>query len=481
MREQEKEKKKELDQLAARTYEQVKNPDEFLELIHKMKRGERVDIPLAAFSYIFRNIDEFTIFDKNGNLTIINQDDYFKFKEKASSMLENHSHKENKNKIEDIIKAEKEKISNGPIEIIEHEDGTFMKKDYVARVIEITKPNDEKILINMDDDSIILENIEDIDIETNSSKKLDKKEYAKKEQKRETKEKEMKQKVKMLEHEKSEIEQKLEEEKIKNVKNEDNINSAIENVQEQEKNQSVSKNQPEEKELELEKVENEKDSKKEIKNKKENIKNKIKEKQEKEIKKEKKEEKVKLTFDGSLNNFCQQIKHTIITDIIRFVALCDTDSCRKCVVYDNNVDCILINTYWFVHKLSLLIKNENERETFLDTIFSDKKKGFLDNNFLTQIIEKINHASSLKFGVKIINQEEKENKIINFKSAKIRDEKDEKLYQGTFLYMFMRNDVFKNSLNKNGELDLVFENGCSVEITDESGIKLTYENVNKFI
>ena len=143
-RQDEKERIKELEKFKQRTYEQAKNPDHFLELILKMRMGEEVKIPLAAFSYIYKNLERFTIFDKEGNITIINQEDYFKFKNKAIKLIEQNQEKDVQ--IEKIIEQEKEKVVRNPIEIIEHEDGTFIKKDYVAKTIEIKKPNDEKTI-----------------------------------------------------------------------------------------------------------------------------------------------------------------------------------------------------------------------------------------------------------------------------------------------------------------------------------------------
>ena len=365
MRQEEKAKKKELDEIQKLTLEQVKNPDEFLELILKMKMGERVNIPLAAFSYIYKNLDSFTIFDKDGNLTIINKDKYFEFKEKASNLIKDNS-VENKEKIEDIINKEKDKIAKNPIEIIEYEDGTFIKKDYVARTIEIKKSNDEKILINMDDDSVILENIEDIE---NGNKKIDKTEFAKQEQKKEKDAKEIKQKLKLLEHEKEEVEEELEKEKIKNKQGKNDLDIAIENVQNQEKISSYEEDRSEEKELNVENFEVPKNIEK-IKIPETNTLNKNnKQKNKKENKKEIEPGKVKLTFDTDSTHFSNQIKHTLVADIIKFIVLYDIDSCRKCVVYDANVDCILINTNWFIHRLSLMIIDNKERETFIETIF----------------------------------------------------------------------------------------------------------------
>lgn len=477
MSQEEKIRKKEINDYQKLTLEQAKNPDEFLELILKMKMGERVDIPLAAFSYIYKNLDTFTIFDKDGNLTILNRDKYFEFKRKASSLIEENTDRGNKDKISNIIKEEKEKIATSPIEIIEHEDGTLIKKDYVARTIEIKKSNDEKILINMDDDSVVLENIENVKIDA-QNKSIDKKEYAKKEQKREQNEKEMKQKLKLLEHEKNEKEEELAKEKKKNLNNNNKeLDAAIQEVQNIEKKQSAELKQDKEKEHNLDKIDEARSVEKSNINKKEILNTKIKEKKKNEVKEEKNITQFKLTFDNNLMHFCQQIKHTTVEDIIHFIALCDINVCRKFVVYDANVDCILINTNWFIYRISLLIENENERETFLNKIFTDKKKAFIDNDFLSKIIEKINYAGSYKFGAIIFSQEKKDKKIINFKSAKILDKKTDKLYQGTFLYMLMRNEIFKNNLNKDKKLDKIVSSEFCVELSDNSATKINYEDV----
>ena len=81
MQQKEKEKKREIDKFRYYTYEQAKNPDQILELILKIKKGEKVDIPLAAFSYIYKNLNKFTIIDKAGNLRIMNYEKFQEFKD----------------------------------------------------------------------------------------------------------------------------------------------------------------------------------------------------------------------------------------------------------------------------------------------------------------------------------------------------------------------------------------------------------------
>ena len=478
MRQEEKEKEKELDKVQKLTLEQVKNPDEFLELIMKMKMGERVNIPLAAFSYIYKNLDSFTVFDKDGNLTIINKDKYFEFKEKATNLIKNNS-VENQAKIEDIIKKEKDKIAQNPIEITEHEDGTFVKKDYVSRIIEIKKPTDEKILVNMDDNSIILENIEELKIENkekNSNDKTDKKEFAKQQQQKEKEVKELKQKLKLIEYEKSELEGKLAKEMANDKEENEELETAIEGVKSEDKSIVTEEENEDEIDIEIKKQEVEKDIKNRDKPEDKKVDNKIKETEQNKTKKQKEKQKIKLKYNDNMH-FLNQIKHINIADIVQFIVLYDSNSCRKFVVYDDNVGCILINVIWFIYRFSTMLEDENERETFLNTIFTNKKQGFVDQDFLGEIIKKMNHAANYKFGAGILSQEKKDGKNINFRIAKIRDGKDGKLYRGAFLYMFVKNNTFKNILNQNKQLDSILENECSVEITDENANRIRYEDV----
>lgn len=78
---------KEQQKTRQRTLEEIKNPDRILEIILQIKRGEEVKIPLAAFDYIYRNMNKFSIVDKKGRVTIINEEDYFKFKQEAITLM----------------------------------------------------------------------------------------------------------------------------------------------------------------------------------------------------------------------------------------------------------------------------------------------------------------------------------------------------------------------------------------------------------
>lgn len=149
---QEVEMEKESQRSRQRMLEEIQNPDLVMETIIKMKRGEEVSIPLAAFDYIYRNLNKFTLIDKVGKITIVNQEDYFKFKEKALSLMK--SGEEKALNIEEVMKEIQEREAKKPIEITKHEDGTVVKTDHVARRTEIIKPNGEKVIINHKTDTM---------------------------------------------------------------------------------------------------------------------------------------------------------------------------------------------------------------------------------------------------------------------------------------------------------------------------------------
>ena len=60
-------------------------------------------------------------------------------------------------------------------------------------------------------------------------------------------------------------------------------------------------------------------------------------------------------------------------------------------------------------------------------IYKNKITGFIENGFLSKIIEKINKATIKDIATKILYQEEKENLTVNFKSVKIVDKEKNKL------------------------------------------------------
>ena len=165
---QQKEIEKEMQKTRQRSIDELRNPDRVLETIMKIKRGEQVTIPIAAFDYIYRNMKKFSIVDKNGRITIINQEDYFRFKQEALALME-----QSKNEIinaKEILANIDKTVAENPIEIMKYDDGTMVKIDHVSRTAEVTKPNGEMIFIDHKTETMVSHNLVE-NIEQKSTKK----------------------------------------------------------------------------------------------------------------------------------------------------------------------------------------------------------------------------------------------------------------------------------------------------------------------
>lgn len=165
---QQKEIEKEMQKTRQRSIDELRNPDRVLETIMKIKRGEQVTIPITAFDYIYRNMKKFSIVDKNGRITIINQEDYFRFKQEALALME-----QSKNEIinaKEILANIDKTVAENPIEIMKYDDGTMVKIDHVSRTAEVTKPNGEMIFIDHKTETMVSHNLVE-NIEQKSTKK----------------------------------------------------------------------------------------------------------------------------------------------------------------------------------------------------------------------------------------------------------------------------------------------------------------------
>ena len=76
--------------------------DDIEEIIRKITNKESVDIPLPVFDYIYRNLNKFAIFDREGNISFV---EYEKFK---SVIDEKNLFEEDKQKEKDIEQLIKE-------------------------------------------------------------------------------------------------------------------------------------------------------------------------------------------------------------------------------------------------------------------------------------------------------------------------------------------------------------------------------------
>ena len=218
---QEIEMEKESQKSRQRMLEEIQNPDLVMETIIKMKRGEMVAIPLAAFDYIYRNLNKFALINKSGKITIVNQEDYFKFKEKALSLMK--SDEENTLDIEKVMQDIKDREAKKPIEIVKHEDGTIVKTDHIARITEIIKTNGEKVIVNHKTDTMTSFNLVE-EKETKEDHKILKEAGREKDKKIKALEEENKlNKAKIKEFTEPQKEEEAQNKHIKN-KNEENYN-----------------------------------------------------------------------------------------------------------------------------------------------------------------------------------------------------------------------------------------------------------------
>jgi len=97
------------------------------------EKGEEVKIPIVAFDYIYRNLNKLGIFDKDGNLNLINKEQYIEFQNKAKSLL--GSDEKNINFEEDF--EENEDL----ISIKKYDDGTVIEKNKELKTITIINPD----------------------------------------------------------------------------------------------------------------------------------------------------------------------------------------------------------------------------------------------------------------------------------------------------------------------------------------------------
>ncbi len=425
---QQKQKEKELQEeiLKQKTdIENIKNPDRFLDIILKIKRGEKVKIPLEAFTYIYKNIDKYTVVDKDNNLTFINQEDFFRFRKLAQEKISNSTvSKIDMAKIQEDIKNIE---ATKPIEILEYNDGTIVKKDHLKNQTEILRPTGEKVIIDFQTDTILEDKPMQKNDEDENTHNIT--EYAKQKQKEEREKQKLEQENKIL---KDKIKQ------SKQTQNQISMPKEIENKSEKNDNQIVEKPKASFTDLI--------DIGKKINNK---------ENKEKELINKNKEKVVYddnnplspgdfyFTFINSNDFYNTHITLSNVSLIVPYILTLNKDKCFMCVLYDTDINCILINVNWLAYKIWYLIRSKDEKETFLENYYNNVEIGSVNNDFLSNLIKKINSATKLAFGFKILYQIEDKDKIINFKSIKFED-KNEKLYQGIYLHLFLNNKFGKD-------------------------------------
>lgn len=59
-----------------------------MEIITKINTGQEVKIPIAAFQYIYTRLNQICVVDKNGNVQIVNSEEFKKFQKTTIALLD---------------------------------------------------------------------------------------------------------------------------------------------------------------------------------------------------------------------------------------------------------------------------------------------------------------------------------------------------------------------------------------------------------
>ena len=519
-----KEIEKEMQKTRQRSIEEIKNPDRVMEVIMKIKRGEEVKIPLAAFDYIYRNMKNFSIVDKDGRIAIINQEDYFRFKKEALALLEND--KTEAIDVKQILSDIERRVAENPIEITKHEDGTVVKVDHVSRTAEITKPNGERILIDHKTDTMVSQ-----DLIEKSDQKTGKKEIILKDAQIKKASEEnllLKGKIRKLKGSEGEsiIIKENNKDKTKEIKDFDDIGEHQNNYEDESLLLGHKKIILTEKSASLEETvtKQESGSLTDL-----GIRKRIsfdaaqtlidKPIKECSLLSEQQTMPTKrnlldyqslesfLSDSISFQNIYDFSKDLILndlsqTDIKRIIdalkasttntnliqrlndimsttyahsynlkdefenrtTLLLTPKQRLGVIYDEKSSCFLVNINYIFLKLSPLLYDESIKLWF-DAFYLDQNKSFVNNEVLTKLIAHINTKSSLTLGSKLLMQEKRDNTTVNFRTVKIKV--DQEVYQGQYLYLFTTSSFCKSLVQ---EYEAKVKN-VNLEIDNESPIK----------
>ncbi|KIM03657.1 MAG: hypothetical protein KU29_11410 [Sulfurovum sp. FS06-10] len=535
---QQKKIEEEIQKSRQRTLDEIKNPDRVMEIILKIKREEEVKIPLAAFDFIYRNMKKFSIVDKSGRITIINQEDYFKFKKEAMALMEKEK--------EDVIDARKileqisQKVAENPIEITKHEDGTVVKIDHVSRTAEIMKPNGERIFIDHKTETMVSQNL----IEK-TEQKLPYKDHEKEAQIKHAKEENLllKGKLKRLEQRESDNiepsgllakEEILESPSIQEEAEDTNVLLLQSEKMQCAQDHSCVKNT---KQVDIQPIATQSKSDFPIKKKASfdvnmktpaeietttqtndsNHSNNTKElfaftslpaflanaitfKSLHDVLKEMVIQNLEssnfsvlfnalrtriydcLNADSTLSNMSEKLEAVNSVENNANLTYNDKGVAINAymrylgVVFDEKTSCVLINIHWFFLTLATYVKEENIID-FFNAFYVDSKKLFVDNQSLSTILAHFNEKSSFALGSKIFMQEQNENKPTNFKTIKF--EFKENFYQGQYIFMFASNSFCKGLVQ---ELEALIDSIQKPQIVDlESTVKPIKITIKTFL
>ena len=158
-RKMKKEEQESLVRLQKKGDEIISNEDRVMEIIRKIKTGEEVKIPIAAFQYIYTRLNQICVVDKDGTIQIVNSKAFQKFQETAIALLDKEK------QLQENIINDNEKITS-VFTTKKYEDGTIVKKNNVTSDITILKTDGTKYINKNKENDLTIERPEEKEDET---------------------------------------------------------------------------------------------------------------------------------------------------------------------------------------------------------------------------------------------------------------------------------------------------------------------------
>lgn len=132
--------------MAEKTEEFLSDENRILEVISKIHNGEEVEIPYVAFEYIYRRMGTLGTVDTNGNVRILNFQQFDEFKK----LLKNEDEEENYVEYDNVG-------SNLVFDIKKYDDGTITKKDKITKELTVVKTDGTRLVNNFENNEVLLD------------------------------------------------------------------------------------------------------------------------------------------------------------------------------------------------------------------------------------------------------------------------------------------------------------------------------------
>ena len=119
----------------------ITDENKLLKIIEKIHKGEEVEIPLAAFDFIYRKINSISVVDKNGKIKILNAKSFEEFQKTAINLIHKSEPEIFEEEIKPTIGLNK---STKLYEIEKFPDGTLVKKNLQNGDLMMVTPTGKK-------------------------------------------------------------------------------------------------------------------------------------------------------------------------------------------------------------------------------------------------------------------------------------------------------------------------------------------------